>query len=139
MRAAGDQHIVVAATAEHADGRKERDGDGFCDWLLGKWCDSGLERITADLEELQMHKAVRNVTRLLERIKDYEKRIVKRRGQLSRDDYETLLEALALLARTLSPFAPHIAEELLIALGQDASVGFPAGGEAASLSMARNN
>ena len=73
-----------------------------------------------------MHKAVRNVTRLLERIQDYEKRIVKRRGALGRDDYEALLEALALLARSLSPFAPHIAEELLIALGRDASVGFPA-------------
>ena len=41
-----------------------------------------------------MHKAVRNVTRLLERIQDYEKRIVKRRGQLDREDFEALLEAL---------------------------------------------
>ena len=53
-----------------------------------------------------MHKAVRNVTRLFERIQDYEKRIVKRRGQLSRADYEALLEALALLAGQLSPLRP---------------------------------
>ena len=86
-----------------------------------------------------MHKAVRNVTRLLERIKDYEKRVVKRQGRLGREDYEALLEALALLARTLSPFAPHIAEQLLVALGRDASVGFPAGETIAGLSMARNN
>jgi leucyl-tRNA synthetase len=42
---------------------------------------------------------------------------VKRREQLSKEDHETLLEALALLARALAPLAPHIAEELLIALG----------------------
>ena len=30
--------------------------------------------------ELQMHKAVRNITRLFERIQDFEKRVVKRRG-----------------------------------------------------------
>ncbi len=129
---------IVAAAAAPEDAEAAAD-TAFIRERLGKWCDNGVERITSDLEELQMHKAVRNVTRLLERIKDYEKRIIQRRGQLSREDYETLLEALTLLARTLSPFAPHIAEELLAALGQDASVGFPAGGEAASLSMARNN
>lgn len=87
-----------------------------------------------------MHKAVRNVTRLLERIKDYEKRVVERQGRLGREDYEALLGALALLARTLSPFAPHIAEQLLLALGQEASVGFPVEEEAfPDLSMARNN
>ena len=64
-----------------------------------------------------MHKAVRDVTRLFERIEDFEKRIVKRRERLSREDFEALLEALALLARVLAPLAPHIAEELLIALG----------------------
>jgi leucyl-tRNA synthetase len=86
-----------------------------------------------------MHKAVRNVTRLFERIQDYEKRIVQRRGELGQADFETLLEALALLARTLSPFAPHIAEELLISLGRDPSVGFPSEGESLARSMARNN
>jgi leucyl-tRNA synthetase len=86
---------------------------------LGKWCDSGISRITADFEELQMHKAVRNATRLFERIQDYEKRIVKRRGSLSREDYDTLLRALELLAVVLAPLAPHIAEQLLIALGRE--------------------
>jgi leucyl-tRNA synthetase len=123
---------IAAATDAPMDAEAAAD-TAFIRERLGKWCGSGLERITADLEELQMHKAVRNVTRLQERIKDYEKRIVQRRGQLSSEDYEALLEALVLLARTLSPLAPHIAEELLIALGQDASVGFPAGGEPISL------
>lgn len=81
---------------------------------LCKWCDNGLARITADLEELQMHKAVRDVTRLFERIQDFEKRVVKRRGELNRTDAEALLTALELLARTLVPFAPHLGEALLL-------------------------
>jgi leucyl-tRNA synthetase len=85
---------------------------------LRKWCDNGLERITADTAELQMHKAIRNITRLFERIQDYEKRIVKRRGQLGRADAEAQLAALALLAQVLVPFAPHAGEELLISLGK---------------------
>ncbi|HXR59927.1 MAG TPA: class I tRNA ligase family protein, partial [Solirubrobacterales bacterium] len=90
---------------------------------LRKWCDNGLSRITEDTADLQMHKSVRNITRLFERIQDFEKRVVKRRGALDRADAEALLAALALLARTLLPFAPHVAEELLVALGVDDSVG----------------
>jgi leucyl-tRNA synthetase len=129
----------IAAAAEAPDDPEAAADTAFLRERLGKWCDNGLERIAGDLEELQMHKAVRNVTRMLERIKDYEKRVAKRRGQLGREDFEALLEALILLVRTLSPFAPHIAEELLVALGRDASVGFPARGEVQPLSMARNN
>jgi leucyl-tRNA synthetase len=132
-------HDSIAAAAEAPEDAEAAADTAFIRERLGKWCDNGLERITADLEELQMHKAVRNVTRLLERIKDYEKRVVKRRGELDREDFATLLEALTLLARTLSPFAPHIAEQLLIALGRDASLGFPSQGESPSLLTARNN
>jgi leucyl-tRNA synthetase len=84
---------------------------------LRKWCDNGLERITEDVEQLQMHKAIRNITRLFERIQDFEKRVVKRRGQLDRADAEAQVAALVLLARALAPFAPHAAEELLVASG----------------------
>ncbi|HXS46886.1 MAG TPA: class I tRNA ligase family protein [Solirubrobacterales bacterium] len=129
----------IAAAAKAADDPEAAADTAFIRERLAKWCENGVERITADLEELQMHKAVRNVTRLLERIKDYEKRIVKRRGELGREDFEALLEALALLARVLSPFSPHIAEQLLITLGRDASVGFPQPEETLSLPMARNN
>jgi leucyl-tRNA synthetase len=93
---------------------------GFLRERLCKWSDNGLARITADLEELQMHKAVRNVTRLFERIQDFEKRVVARRGELDRADAEAQVAALLLLARVLAPFAPHIAEALLLAGGQDA-------------------
>jgi leucyl-tRNA synthetase len=100
------QDAEAAADTEHMRDR------------LRKWCDNGLERITADTAELQMHKAVRNLTRLFERIQDFEKRVVQRRGQLGRADAEAQLAALALLAQALVPFAPHAAEELLIALGR---------------------
>jgi len=87
---------------------------------LGKWCENGLARIESDLEDLQMHKAVRNLTRLFERIQDFEKRVVERRGQLDRADAEAQAHALALLAEALVPFAPHAGEALLLAaLEQD--------------------
>jgi leucyl-tRNA synthetase len=86
---------------------------------LRKWCDNGLARITDDVEQLQMHKAVRNITRLFERIQDFEKRVVKRRGQLDRADAEAQVAALVLLAQVLVPFAPHAAEELLVASGRE--------------------
>jgi leucyl-tRNA synthetase len=106
---------------------------------LRKWCENGLERITADVEELQMHKAIRDITRLFERIQDFEKRVVKRRGQLDRADAEAQIAALALLAQTLAPFAPHAAEELLLACGRGedflswpTSAAIPVAGEAAA-------
>ncbi len=89
---------------------------------LRKWCENGLGRIATDLEQLQMHKAVRNLTRLFERIQDFEKRVLKRRGQLSRADAEAQVEALVHLVRALTPFAPHAAEALLEASG-DAQAG----------------
>ena len=65
-----------------------------------------------------MHKSIRNITRLFERIQDFEKRVVKRRGQLDRADAEAQVAALVLLAQALAPFAPHTAEELLLASGR---------------------
>jgi leucyl-tRNA synthetase len=88
---------------------------------LRKWCENGLAKITEDTEQLQMHKSIRNITRLFERIQDFEKRVLKRRGQLDRTDAEAQLAALVLLVRTLVPFAPHVAEELLVAAGVEDS------------------
>jgi len=106
LEAAPEDHEAAADTA-------------FMRERLCKWCDNGLSRITADLEELQMHKAVRNVTRLFERIQDFEKRVTQRRGQLSLADAEAQVAALRLLAQTLVPFAPHVAEALLLATGSE--------------------
>lgn len=88
---------------------------------LRKWCENGLARITEDTQELQMHKSIRNITRLFERIQDFEKRVLERRGRLDRADAEAQIAALVLLARTLVPFAPHVAEELLVAVGVEDS------------------
>jgi leucyl-tRNA synthetase len=68
-----------------------------------------------------MHSAVRNVMRLFDRIRDFEKRVNARRGGLSAADRAALLEALSLLMQLLAPLAPHVAEELWIALGNDLS------------------
>jgi leucyl-tRNA synthetase len=87
---------------------------------LEQWCDTAVEKITEDLLELEMHSAVRNVMRLFDRIKDYEKRVLAKRGSLCAEDHEALLAALQLLARVLAPFAPHVAEQLLVAAaGED--------------------
>jgi leucyl-tRNA synthetase len=85
---------------------------------LRKWCATGVEKITQELAELEMHKAVRDVIRLLERIKDFEKHVLRRSGALGPEDHAALLDALALMAQVLSPFAPHIAQELWIAGGR---------------------
>jgi leucyl-tRNA synthetase len=82
---------------------------------LEQWCETAVEKITQDARELEMHSAVRNVMRLFDRIRDYEKRVIAKRGSLCTEDREALIAALRMLARVLMPFAPHIAEELLIA------------------------
>jgi leucyl-tRNA synthetase len=84
---------------------------------LSQWCDAGVGRITADMESLEMHSAVRNAMRLFDRIKDFEKRVLAREGELSAINVDALVRALSVLAQTLGPLAPHIAEELWIALG----------------------
>jgi leucyl-tRNA synthetase len=86
---------------------------------LEKWCEIAVEKITEDLANLEMHKAVRNVIRLLDRIKDFEKRVLARSGALCREDHAALLDALALMATLLAPFAPHVAQELLSAMGRE--------------------
>ncbi len=79
---------------------------------LEKWCDTAVEKLTEELAELEMHSAVRNAIRLLDRIKDYEKRVIKHSGALCREDHEALRDALGLMARVIAPFAPHVGEEL---------------------------
>ncbi|MFI5028260.1 MAG: class I tRNA ligase family protein [Solirubrobacterales bacterium] len=111
-----------AALAEAPVEEEAETDTAFMRERLAKWCDNGVARITDDLAELQMHKAVRNVTRLFERVQDYEKRVIERRGRLSRADAEALAGALVLLTRVLSPLAPHFAEGLLLAAGRQEEV-----------------
>ena len=71
-----------------------------------------------------MHKSIRNLTRLFERIQQFEKQL-KKRGQLDRADAEALVAAILLLARALQPFAPHAAEGILIDSGRFTSDDLP--------------
>ncbi len=119
-------HDRFAALEETTDDAEAAADTEFMRDRLRKWCENGLTRIDDDLAQLQMHKAVRNITRLLERIQDFEKRVVKRRGQLGRADAEAQIAALVLLAQALTPFAPHTAEELLLASGRFTGAELPA-------------
>ena len=86
---------------------------------LSQWCEKAVEKVTEDLEGLEMHSAVRNVMRLFDRIKDFEKRALARPEGLNRANREAQLQALELHAQMLAPLAPHIAEELWIAFGHE--------------------
>jgi leucyl-tRNA synthetase len=68
-----------------------------------------------------MHSAVRNVMRLFDRIKDFEKRVLAREPGLGVANLEALAAALGVLVQMLAPFTPHLAEELWVALGNDES------------------
>jgi leucyl-tRNA synthetase len=84
---------------------------------LSTWCAAAVERTTEEMESLEMHSAVRDVMRLFDRIKDFEKRVLARQEALSPADREALIDALTVLIQLLGPFAPHLSEELWIALG----------------------
>jgi leucyl-tRNA synthetase len=120
-RLAAAAALEEAGEAPAADTAEEpvRDTSEHLRLKLRQWCEKGVEKITEDMEGLEMHSAVRNVMRLFDRIKDYEKRVIAREGSLGRADSDALLEALALLAQLLGPFAPHISEELWIAFGNE--------------------
>jgi leucyl-tRNA synthetase len=120
--------LAEAETAADQDGEPVDDTSEHLRLRLGKWNDTAVAKITEEMEQLEMHSAVRNVMRLLDRIKDFEKRVVARQGALGPADRRALLEALTLLAQMLGPFAPHMAEELWIAFGgeeQGAQVPWP--------------
>jgi leucyl-tRNA synthetase len=108
-----------AAAAESKDDRPDGGHDtAKLRTTLAKWCGTAVSRTTADMENLEMHKAVRDVMRLFERIRDFEKRVLARNGALAAADREALVEALVLAAAMLAPLAPHAAEELWLASGR---------------------
>ena len=102
-----------------AQGEPVRDTTEHLRLKLTQWCENAVKRTTEDMQSLEMHSAVRNVMRLFDRIKDFEKRVLARDSALSARDREALLDALAVLVQLLGPLAPHLAEELWITLGQD--------------------
>ena len=114
--AAGDVQATVLASESD---EPQRDTTEHLRLKLSQWCGAAVERTTEDMEGLEMHSAVRNIMRLFDRIKDFEKRVIARQGELRRADSEALIEALTLLAQLLGPFAPHLSEELWIASGRE--------------------
>jgi leucyl-tRNA synthetase len=113
-----DDHAQPSAAAGE-DEATVRDSTEHLRLKLEQWCEAGVGRITKDMESLEMHSAVRNVMRLFDRIKDFDKRVVAREGELRGANLDASIEALTVLAQTLGPFAPHLAEELWIAFGRD--------------------
>jgi leucyl-tRNA synthetase len=118
---AQDSAILSAAATREDGGEAIRDTSEHLRVKLSQWCSAAVDRTTDDMTRLEMHSAVRNVMRLFDRIKDFEKRVLARQPELGAADHEALLEALALLVQMLGPLAPHLAEELWIAFGNDGS------------------
>jgi leucyl-tRNA synthetase len=85
---------------------------------LVKWCEIATRKLTKDLAEMQMHRAVRNVMLLLRRIEDFEQRARLEDGSLSEADERALAWALLRLVRVIAPLAPHLAEELWATAGK---------------------
>ena len=80
---------------------------------LANWCGVAREKVTENLERLEMQRAAHNSMLLLTRIQDFEQRALERRGgELEPADREAIVAALLLLVRMLAPLTPHIAEEL---------------------------
>jgi leucyl-tRNA synthetase len=110
---------AAAAPAAAAGSELVRDDTEHLRLRLSKWCEAAVEKMTEEMESLEMHSAVRNIMRLFDRIKDFEKRVIAKQGELNVANAEALLEALTLHAQMLGPLAPHVAEELWLALGQE--------------------
>jgi leucyl-tRNA synthetase len=116
---------AMGAMAGSIDGEPAKDTTEHLRLKLSTWCAAAVERSTEEMESLEMHSAVRDVMRLFDRLKDFEKRVLARQPELSPADRDALLEALTVLIQLLGPFAPHLSEELWIAFGHEADTQTP--------------
>jgi leucyl-tRNA synthetase len=89
---------------------------------LGLWCEKGVERVTQHYERREPHQATRNIMRFADRVKDFEKRVIKQHGQLGEADEDALAIALLQVVSLLAPAAPHMAEELWERAGREGLV-----------------
>jgi leucyl-tRNA synthetase len=97
---------------------------------LDNWHGVAVRRITENMEGLETHRAARNVMTLVERIRDFERRVLRQQDSLTPSDSRALQQALLDAVVMLAPLAPHIAEELWSAAGQeglDCNAAWPAG------------
>jgi leucyl-tRNA synthetase len=92
---------------------------------LAAWCGTASERIGKNYEALDMHRATRNTMTLLDRIMDFERKVLEKSAELSRADRDAIAAALLLELRLLAPLAPHLAEELWELAGQPGGLEAP--------------
>jgi leucyl-tRNA synthetase len=83
---------------------------------LARWCEVACEKVTLQLERLELQRAAHNAMLLARRIEDFEARVLEH-GDLDARDREAVVAALLVLARLLAPMTPHMAEELWSAAG----------------------
>jgi leucyl-tRNA synthetase len=89
---------------------------------LENWRGVAVRRVTENMEGLETHRAARNVMTLVERIRDFERRVLRVQEALTPSDLAALQRALLDAVVMLSPLAPHVAEELWAAAGQEGLV-----------------
>jgi len=93
---------------------------------LESWVTTAAAKVTEDLERVEMQRAVKNAMRLFERIEEFETKSRRaNRGELATADARAIAAALTVLAQLLTPFAPHVGEELWLASGGDAGEQIP--------------
>jgi leucyl-tRNA synthetase len=114
-----DYSLQMLARVNEPTEEIEKDTSEHLRLKLAQWCEAAVQRTTTDMENLEMHSAVRNLMRLLDRIKDFEKRVLAREPGMSAANVEASISALSVLAAMLGPFVPHLAEELWLAFGNE--------------------
>jgi leucyl-tRNA synthetase len=120
------EHLPGPATASDPTAADEREDAVQRRAKLENWCATAAERVTEDLDDVEMQRAVKNVMRLFDRIEEFTTKAQRaNRGELSDADARATADALVLIAQLLTPFAPHVGEELWIASGREASDDIP--------------
>lgn len=98
------------------------DASGRLRRRLARWCEVACEKVTPQLERLELQRAAHNAMLLASRIEDFEARALES-GDLDARDREAVVAALLVLARLLAPMTPHMAEEIWSAAGGTTQVG----------------
>ena len=88
---------------------------------LAKACSTALRRVTEDMDALSMHRAADNAMKLLDKIRQFERRVSDKRGTVEGADREAIEAATELLLEVLAPFVPHICDELWPVAGERAT------------------
>ncbi|MGN6187901.1 MAG: class I tRNA ligase family protein, partial [Conexibacter sp.] len=84
---------------------------------LAQWCRTARQRTTEDLAEMRVHRALDNAMQLVSRIERFETLAIERRSARDSAHQEAVAAALRLALQLLSPFAPHLCDELWVVAG----------------------